>query len=156
MSVVVSGNITQSAGGNILTFTDTSTGVGTLVSRTLNIYDANGNLLQTINMGASLTTTYNITTDAYFQFVETIVDNTGTYTLTINYLSTVFYQNAFSTATAAVSTYDSDYFGVTSNLSISLGYYTSAFRFFIGGFGVSANNMITQANFFVNTPYYVT
>ena len=156
MAIVVSGNIQQSAGGNILTFTDTSTGVGTLVSRTLNIYDANGNLLQTINMGATLAATYNITADAYFQFIETIVDNTGTYTLTINYLSTVFYQNAFSTAIAGVTTYDSDFFGVVSNLNISQDYYQAANRFFIGGFGVSANNMITQANFFVNTPYYVT
>lgn len=154
MSVVVSGNITQSAGGNVLTFTDTSTGVGTLVSRTLSIYDPNGNLLQTINMGVSLTTTYNITTDAYFQFVETIVDNTGTYLLTINFLSTVFYQNAFSNAIAGVTTYDSDFFGIISNLNLSQDYYQAANRFFIGGFGVSAQSMIQQANFYVSTPYY--
>lgn len=100
MAVVVSGNITQNPTGTPVTFTDTSSGVSGLVSRTLVITDANGNVLQTTNMGATLTAIYPLTKDLYLVFTETIVDNTGTYVLVKNYLSEVFYQIAFSNAIA--------------------------------------------------------
>lgn len=96
MAVVVKGEVTQSLDGRDLTFTDQSTGVGTLISRILVIYDADGDILTTINMGGTLTAPYDITADAYFSFVETIIDNTGTYTLIVNYLSTTFYEITYA------------------------------------------------------------
>lgn len=154
MSVQVSGNMSQSPSGTVLTFTDTTTGIGALTSRTLQIFDPNSLLLDTVDMGASLTDTYDITQDQWLSFVETIVDNTGTYILTVNYLSTTFYQNAFANAIAAVPNVTDDVFGTVWNLNLSQDNYQAALRFFIGGFGVAAQNMITQANFYVATPYY--
>lgn len=154
MSVVVSGNITQSPNGNVLTFTDTSTGVGSLTSRTLVIFDPNGSVLANINMGSSLTATYDIVIDGWFSFVETIVDNTGTYVLTVNYLSAAFYQNAFANAVAAQNCPSCDYFNVFFNLNRSQDSYAAAVRFFIGGFAIAAQTNILQANFYVATPYY--
>ncbi|MCW3111363.1 MAG: hypothetical protein JWQ09_5869 [Segetibacter sp.] len=100
MAVVVSANITQDPTGTPVTFVDSSTGVGTLTSRTLVITDANGVVLQTINMGATLTATFPLTKDLYLTFTLIIIDNTGTYVLVKNYLSTIFYQIAFSNAIA--------------------------------------------------------
>jgi len=96
MAVVTKGEVTQSLDGTVLTFTDQSTGVSTLVSRILVIYNSDGDVLTTINMGNTLIATYEITADGYFTFVETIVDNTGTYTLNISYLSTTFYEITYA------------------------------------------------------------
>lgn len=143
MSVVVSGNVSQSASGNILTFTDTSSGIISLVSRTLQIYDQNGVLLTTINMGASLTATYNITSDGYFQFVETIVDNTGTYILTKNYLSTAFTDNVIvNTLTQLGCSCSLESFNF---IDIAYFFRFAALRLALGGFGVSAQANILAA-----------
>ena len=96
MAVVVSGNITQSSDGTVLTFTDTTTGVGTLTSRVLVITDSNNVVVATINMGATLTATTTITKDVFYTFVEIIVDNAGTYILTITFLSTAFFEITFA------------------------------------------------------------
>lgn len=98
MAVVYSATVTPSLPNNgvvTLTYTDTSTGIGTITSRTLNIYDSNGDLLQTINMGTNPVATYDISSDLYLSFRETIVDNTGTYSGEVDYLSTVFYNVSF-------------------------------------------------------------
>lgn len=149
-----SGVVTQSASGSVLTFTDTGSYNPPITSRMLNIYDYNGNLIQTYNMGSSLTQTFDITADSWFRFILTVVDSTGTFTCTVDYLSTAFYQNAFSNAIAGQTCPNSDFYGVIFNLNLSQDFYMAALRFFIGGFAVSANNMITQANDFVTTPFY--
>lgn len=156
MAVVTSGSVAQSAGGLVLTFTDTSTGIGTLTSRTLTVYDCNGNILvpSPFSMGTSTTQAFDITADGWYRFYEVIVDNTGTYPLTVDFYADAVYKNAFSNAMVAVSSYQSDLFGVIWSLNLSQDYYNAGYRFFIGGFSVAAQNMITQANFYVNTPYY--
>jgi len=85
-----SGSVSQPISGTPLTFTDTSTGI-TVSSRVLTIYSATGALLNTINMGASLTTTYAITGDQWLRFVLTL--NSGAYTATVDFLSENFYYN---------------------------------------------------------------
>lgn len=154
MSVVVSGSISQSPGGSILTFTDETTGLVDPVTRQLIVYDPNGALVPSSGFTGNQATV-DITTDGWFSFVETITDANGSYTQTINFLSTVFYQNAFSNAIAGVSDPQADVFGTVSNLNLSQDYYQAALRFFIGGFGVAAQNMIISANFYVSTPYYL-
>lgn len=96
MPVVTKGEVTQDPSGSPLTFTDQTTGLGTIISRNLSIYDGNGNLLATINMGGSISTDLDITADGYFSFIEVIVDNTGTYTALVNYLSTAFYEITYA------------------------------------------------------------
>lgn len=96
MAVVTKGEVTQDPSGSPLLFTDQTAGLGTIISRSLDIYDGNGNLLDTIDMGGNLTATYDITADGYFSFIETIVDNTGIYTLLKNYLSTAFYEITYA------------------------------------------------------------
>jgi len=153
MSVVTSATISQSVNGSVISFTDTSTGLIAPITRSLIVYDPNGNVLAAPVFSGNVAT-FDITSDAWFSFVETITDANGAYTQTINYLSTTFYQNAFSNAIASVSDFQSDFFGVVSNLNLSQDYYQAALRFFIGGFGVAATNMIVQANYYSVTPYY--
>lgn len=157
MAITVTGKVTASipvSGTVTLTFTDTTTGVGTLVSRVLNIYDCNGVLLDTINMGAILTANYYITADMYLMFIETIVDNTGTYNGEVNFVSTSFYMSVYAPAVAAVQNYCCDTFGKVSNLSNAQNNRYAAVDMAVFGQGVVAQNLITEANFLVNTPYY--
>lgn len=154
MALTVTATISQSSDGTQVVFLDTTTGVVGLVSRTLSILDANGVLLQQINMGATLTATYVISTDLYLQFVEVIVDNSGTSTGQVNFLSTAFYELAFAPAIAAQICPCDDLFGVLYNLNQSNLYATAAQIFAERGIGPQAQAMITQANFLVSTPYY--
>ncbi len=141
--VIVSGSVSQTPSGSVLTFTDTSTGVSGLISRILNIYDPNGILLSTVNMGATLTATYDISGDGYFQFIETIVDGTGTYVLTINYLSTAFTDNVIVNTLVQL--------GCSCSLEsfnfIDIAYFFrfAALRLALGGFGVAAQANILAA-----------
>lgn len=96
MAVITAGKVTQSNDGTILTFTDETTGIGTLVSRILVITDSNNTVVNTINMGATLTGNQGITKDVFYTFTETIVDNTGTYTVIVTYLSTAFYEIVYA------------------------------------------------------------
>jgi hypothetical protein len=150
MAVVLSGNISQNFSGTVMTFTDTSTGVGTLVSRILTIQNANDVVLDTIDMGASLTATYDITADAWFKFTEQIIDETGTYTLTLTYLSTAFYENTFSNTIAQLGC-DCN----CGNEDLTYAdkgelFKAAALRFAAGGFGVAANNNIVAANIYIS------
>lgn len=137
-----------------LTFLDQSTGVGSLVSRTLNIYDYNNNLVDTVNMGATLTAVYNISADGYFKFVETIVDNTGTYTGTFNFLCVSFYISLYATAVASLTTYCGDLTGQIYNQSNAQNNRYAALDMASFGQGVIAQQLITRANFLISTPYY--
>src|SRR5690242_15748061 len=135
MSIVTSAVVTQSAGGNVLTFTDTTQGLVEPITRSLIVYDPNGTPIALPAFSGNAAT-LDITADGWFSFVETITDLNGSYTQTVNYLSTVFYQNAFSNAIAGVADPQADVFGTVSNLNLSQDYYQAALRFFIGGFGV--------------------
>lgn len=92
--MAASGVVTQSFDAATLTFTDTSTGLGVVVGRSLAIYDGNGTLLDTIVMeGASAE--YVIAKDLYLSFVETIAIQGGQpVILTLNYQSQQFYNLA--------------------------------------------------------------
>lgn len=156
MAVVFSGNITAStpsSGVVTLTFTDTSTGVTGLISRTLVITDPTGLVLQTINMGVTLTATYAVTSDQYLTFTETIVDGSGTTIGVKSYVCTAFYDYLYPTLIAAI-TCENDTYGQIFNLSKAELYKSAAITNGEFGLGVSANALIIQANFFLTTPYY--
>lgn len=137
-----------------INFLDESTGIGTLISRVLNIYDYNNNLVDTVNMGATLTATYNVSTDGYFSFQEIIVDNTGTYTGTFNFLCISFYVSLYAPAVAALTTYCGDLTGQIYNQSNAQNNRYAALDMASFGQGVIAQQLITRANFLITTPYY--
>ncbi len=157
MAVVVKATISASIpnNGNVtLTFTDQSTGLGTVISRTLTIYDYNGVLLDTINMGASLTATFVVVADGYFSFDEQIVDNTGTYSATFGYVCQAFYMSIYAPAVASLPTFCGDLTGQIYNLSNAQNNRYAALDMASFGQGVIAQALITRANFLVQTPYY--
>ncbi len=157
MAVVMSATVSTSipvSGVVTLTYTDTSTGVGTVISRTLVITDPNGVVLDTISMGSFLTAEYGVTSDQYLTFTETLVDNTGTYTHELNYLSTAFYDYQYPQTILDIYSVCSDTFGVLQNLSNSQLYYEAAEDAALFGQSVAAGTLITQANFLLTTPYY--
>ncbi len=138
-----------------LTYTDSSTGVAAPVtSRVLVISDANGTVLETINMGASLTATYDVESDQWLEFAETVVDANGTHTGNVNYLSTGFYDYQFPQSILDVSSVCGDMFGVLQNLNNAQLFYTAAEDAALFGQAVAADNLITQAYFYLTTPYY--
>ncbi len=150
MITKVTGTVTPSipSATNVVTllFTDTTTGVGTLVSRILNIADVNGNVIATINMGSSLTATFQILSDAYYSFTETITDNTGTYTGTINNVYTAFYDYIYSQVIAQLGcscdcgSEDIRYYDIAQM------YKNAAIADALTGSGIAAQNNITMAN----------
>lgn len=157
MAVTVKATISAGVPSNgvvALTFTDESTGVGTLVSRVLNIYDYNNNLVDSINMGATLVAIYNTSADGYFSFEEIIVDNTGTYTGTCNYLCMAFYISLYAPAVASLATYCGDLTGQIYNQSNAQNNRYAALDMASFGQGVIAQQLITRANFLIETPYY--
>lgn len=140
-ATVVQANLT----GTELLWGDTGT-YGTIISRTLNIYDCNNNLLQTVNLGATTSYTYMITADAFFKFSAIIIDNTGTFTSDVDFVATGFYTAAYLNAfTGNVPLPISN-----CNLDIAERFYTAALRFNVGGNFVAANSDIIFANYFVN------
>lgn len=156
MSLTVTGTVTPSTPNNgvvTLTFTDTTTGVTGLVSRTLVITNPNNVILATINMGATLVATYPITSDQYLIFTETIVDNSGTSVGTVKYLSVVFYEYLFPQLVAAITS-DCDTFGQIYNLSRAELYKDAAVDMGTFSQAVASNALIIQANFYLQTPYY--
>lgn len=157
MAVTVKASVSAGEPSNGLVpvnFLDESTGIGTLVSRTLNIYDYNNNLVDTVNMGATLTATYNVSADGYFSFQEIIVDNTGTYTGTFNFLCISFYVSLYAPAVAALTTYCGDLTGEIYNQSNAQNNRYAGLDMASFGQGVIAQQLITRANFLITTPYY--
>lgn len=157
MSVVFSANVQQSVpslGMVTLTFTDTTTGLGTVSARTLTIYDYNNVLVKTINMGTSTTATFQISADGYYTFDESITDNTGTYIGEVAFLCTAFYIAAYVQSVASNATYCGDLFGTVFNQSRAQNYRYAAIDMASFGQRVIAQELITQANFYVTTPFY--
>lgn len=153
---VCSGTVTQSSNGEVLLFRDTGIYNAPVTSRVLNVYDNDGNLVQTISMGGTLTTSVNITTDVYYSFVLTVIDSTGTFTCTVNFLSTAFFEIAFAPAIAAQDCPCDDVFAVFYNLNRANLFKEAAEIYAQRGVAQNAQANIDEANFYVNTPYYAT
>lgn len=134
--------------GSPLVWTDTGT-YGTIVSRTLVIKDYQGNIVQTVSLGAALVYDLVITADNWYSFVAIIVDNTGTFTSTVFYVSTGFYWAAYLTQFTSTNC------GCTGrnwNLEVSQLLLQAALRFNLAGQSgaASAQASIVGANFYVN------
>lgn len=143
-----SGKVIASPGGLVLTYQDTGS-YGTIVSRTLNVYDKNGTLFQgPFTMGAALTQAVNITTDQWLRFVCVVVDNTGTFTATVNYLAEGIYIASFLNRMVTLGcgcnkNQFCDLFKAQLNLA-------AAEWFSIPGLGIAATSSINAANVYVN------
>lgn len=95
------GNVSQSQDGKTLTFHDTSPygdndenlDITDFTSRTVIVYDADVNVLGTIDLGATnLTGTFQITKDGPYRLQPTLVSNEPhTYLSEVDYLSKQFY-----------------------------------------------------------------
>lgn len=141
-----SATVTQSANGTTLTITDTSTLSGSLVSRNLIITDQNGDVLDTVNMGANPIATYTISKDGYFASTITLVDGAGSHTIIVNYLSTAFYEITFAN-TISLSGCSCASIDYADNSYLLM---QAAIRFALGGFGVAAYNNIIAANILIS------
>lgn len=148
--VVCSGEVSNTIQGTILTFTDTGTGYGTIVSRTLQIFDSNNVLLDTINMGVALTANYPITADGYFVFILTVIDNTGTYTCTVKYLAENIYIAALLNILAGIGCCGG---GIKENVFLADLYAGGAEDSGSIGLGPQAQQQITTANTLINQVY---
>lgn len=148
--MAIAGVVTQSLDGETLTFTDSSTGI-TVTSRILTIYDSNGELLETIDMGGNLTATYNITADVYLSFILTL--NT-TQTVTVNYISTQFYILA-QARLASLLSYPCKCEGATCSTMVKAREcINSAITYFNIGDGESSQLMLTAADYYILNPTY--
>lgn len=144
-----SATVTQgSLTGSPLIWTDTGS-YGTIVSRTLVISDYLGNVLITQNLGATLTYQFSISSDNWYSFVATIIDNTGTFTSTVYYVSTGFY---WATYLAQFTATNCGCNGNNGNLELSQLSLQAALRYNLGGLADAASSQaaIVAANFFVN------
>lgn len=146
MSTAIASVVQANLSGSELLWTDTGT-YGTIISRTLTVYDCNGNVLLTVELETALTYLYTITADAFYQFVAVIVDNTGTYTSTVDYVAIGFYTaaylNAFNAAGCGCNI-------PQCNLEIAENFYNAALRFNQASSFVAANSNIIAANVYVN------
>lgn len=145
-----SATITNSLDGKTLTFNDTGS-YGTIISRSLQVNDFNGNPLSTINMGLTLTTPYGITADQWIQFVLTVVDNTGTFTVTKNYLAEGIYTALFLNIMKQLGCSCNCSQEAFENLFIGEIFLMTAERFAIGSAPISAENNIVAANLYINS-----
>lgn len=148
MAVVCSGEVESSIGGLVLTFRDTGTGYGTIVSRTLTISDAYGIFVTSFSMGTNLTQAYDRTSDAYLQFVLVVVDNTGTYTCQVNIDAQGIYIASFLNAMVATGCSCKSVNScnlMKAELNIRASNYFS-----IPGLGPAAQYTLDAANIYVN------
>lgn len=146
---VASGTVQQSGiNGGAALYTDTGV-YNTIISRNLTVYDFQGNILQTFNMGSNLTQIYTFPGDAWFQFTCVVVDNTGTYTNTVYFVSQGYYWDAYDVQFNATVC---GCIGNNYNLEKSQLALNAALRFNLAGMAgaASAQNCIIQANYFVN------
>ncbi len=132
--------------GSQLKWTDTGS-YGSVISRVLTIYDCNGELLQTVSLGSILIYAYDITADGFYQFVGTVVDGTGTFISTVDFVATGFYTaaylNAFNGSQCGCT-------GIQCNLDIAENFYNASLRFNLAGNFVAAQANIVGANIYVN------
>lgn len=144
-ATVVQGNLS----GSILNWIDTGS-YGTIDSRTLDIYDYQGTLLLNVSLGVTLTYAYTITADAWFSFIATIVDNTGTFTSTVYFTATGFYiaayLNLFTSTNCGCQ-------GNNCNMESAEYAYNAAVRFNLAGLAgaAQAQREIVAANVLINT-----
>lgn len=144
-----SGTVQQSGiNGGAALYTDTGV-YNTVISRTLTVYDYLGNVLATFNMGTSLTQIYTFSADAWFQFTCVAVDNTGTWTTTVYFVSQGYYWDAY---TAQFNATACGCVGNNCNLEQSQLSLNAALRFNLAGLvgAASSNSCIIAANYFVN------
>jgi hypothetical protein len=134
-------------GGSIL-YTDTGT-YGAVTSRILTIYDYQGNIVTTINMGATLTATLTFPVDAWFHFQCVVIDNTGTLTADVYLVAVGYYwfayQNQYNASACGCN-------GNNSNLVISQLALASSLRSNLAGTtgAAVAQRDIVAANYFAN------
>lgn len=149
MASVASGEVIPTIGGLVLTYLDTGS-YGTIVSRTLNVLDANGNLVAgPINMGTNLSTEINITFDQWLQFICVVVDNTGTFTATVDYLAEGIYTQAFLNQMVSLGCQcQRNAFCDLFKAELS---FVSAERYAVSGLGIPASQLILGANIYVNS-----
>jgi hypothetical protein len=152
MAFVGLATVTSSSDAATLTFTDNSTGIVTLVSRTLVVTDSNGNIVSTQNMGAAITATVGIFTDVYYSFVETIVDANGTYIVPVKFTSNQFYNIAQSKLAAVLIQSNST--NLSNSLTIARECINAANNFALTGDGTDAQISLTAANYYINNPTY--
>lgn len=149
MAVTVTSSITAAFpvnGSSVMTFTDSTAGLGTVSARTLQIYNDLGALLTTINMGSLLVAVYSITADGYFTFVETITDNTGTYTGTFGFTATAFYDYTFANTIAQLGCSCACGSEQLTTNDIAEQFRTASIIFGSINAGVTSQNNITMAN----------
>ncbi len=158
MATVASGNVTAGvpvAGVVTLTYHDTTSGITGLISKTLVITNSLGTVLQTTNMGAGTTATYNISADLWLRFTCTIIDGNGTTSVTVDYVSIAFYQSVFAPAVAALTSLeDCNIFGQAQNLSLAELNKNASLDMAQFGQAVQSNTLIIYANQILATPYY--
>ncbi len=149
MPSVAKATVTQvDLSGSPLQWLDTGT-YGTIVSRTLVISDYLGNVITTQSLGTALSYNFIITSDNWYSFTAIIIDNTGTFTSTVYYVSTGFYWNAY---VAQFNATGCGCVGNNCNLEKSQLALQAALRFNLGGLpdAASAQSAIVAANYFVN------
>jgi hypothetical protein len=157
MATIASGTVTASVpnGGIVTTlFTDTTTGISGLISKTLVITDTLGNVLQTTDMGVGTTATFPVTSDQWLRYTLTVVDNNGSSVAVVDYVVIAFYQSVFAPAVAALTNSTTcNLFGQTTNLANAELNKNAALDMALFSQPVQSNALIIYANFLVNTPY---
>jgi hypothetical protein len=150
MSVVCSGSVVSSIDGLTLTFTDTGTGYGTILGRTLTVNDADGNpLYPPFDMGLSIIQEVPVTQDQYLSFILVVVDDTGLYECTLNYFAEGIYLAAFLQAMVALGCCGSQNNFFTMFKAELLR--AAGERYSLSANGVAANTCIAFANKLVNS-----
>lgn len=132
--------------GSQLLWTDSGT-YGTVVSRNLTIYDCNGEVLLTTSLGTATTYTYNITADGFYQFIGVIIDNTGEFTSTVDFVAIGFYTATY------LSLFNASNCGCTGlqcNIDAAENFLNAALRFNVASNFVAANTNIIAANVVIN------
>jgi len=149
MAFTYTGVVSQATSG-LLTYTDTSVPNGTVTSRVLVITDPNGVVLANITMGASLTATYNVTTDQFLTFTETLVDSGGSHIIIVDYLATTFYIQQFLAVMKAIGCSCNS--SVDKKLNEAGNYFDAANDYaMFTGYGALASANIIAANTIINS-----
>ncbi len=145
--MAISGKVLQGASLSPLTFQDDSTGI-TVTSRSLSVYDSNGDLVNTYNMGVNLTQDVPITKDVYYSFILTL---NGTQSTTVNYLSTRQYDLQALTLEEALDCNCKSSKSLCTDATKAMMSKDWAETYFIFGQGANAQRCIDSANTLIAT-----